>query len=81
MLVRWPLIWTGLIELIENRNDVLGVFGIWIHVLSFLDKSDVFGTQLILQFNQFLEQRLGFLPVFLFINLVTEIDNLTVDCS
>ena len=75
---RQPLIWTGLIELIEHRNDVLTVFGIWIHVLSGFDQRDVFGTQLFPQFIHLLEQRLSFLPVFLPINLLTEIGDLAV---
>ena len=46
--------------------------------VSGLDKREVFGTESLLQFTHLLEQRLGFLAIFLPINLLTEMGDLTV---
>src|SRR5262249_7672208 len=71
----------GTFELIEDRHDLLTAFGIWIHVLSGLEQRQVFGAKFCLQFVYLLGQILGFLAVFLLINLIeliTEIEDLAV---
>ena len=69
---------TVLVELIEDRHDLLAVFGIWVHVLSGLEQREIFGAKCFLQFVYLLGQILGFLAVFLPINLIeviTEIED------
>jgi hypothetical protein len=71
----------GTIELIEDRHDLLTTFGIWIYVLSGLEQREVFGAKFCLQFVYLLGQILGFLAVFLLINLIeliTEIEDLAI---
>src|SRR5262249_25543252 len=67
------------IELIEDRHDLLTVFGIWIHVQSGLER-EIFGANF-LRFVYLLGQILGFLGVFPLINmieLITEIEDLAI---
>ena len=40
----------GIIELNEVRDNLLTVFGIWIHLLSGLEQREVFGAKFFLQF-------------------------------
>ena len=71
----------GTIELIEDRHDLLTVFGIWVDILSGLEQREIFGAKFFLQFVYLLGQPLGFLGVFLLINLIeliTEIDDLAI---
>src|SRR5215472_13695900 len=67
---------TGLIEVIENRLDLLPFFRIWIHVLSGLDQREVIGAKFFLQLVYLLRQILGFLALFLLINLIKLITEL-----
>src|SRR5689334_25308984 len=87
MAARWEglllviKIWTGRIKLIEGRNDVQTVFGIWIDVLSSFDIVDVFTASLFLSVIHFSEQHRSFLAVFLPINFVTESGNSAIDLA
>ena len=62
------LVPAGTIEPIEDRHDLLTVFGIWIHVQNGLEQREVFGAKVFLQFVYLLGQILGFLAVFPLIN-------------
>src|SRR5262249_28094633 len=71
----------GTVELIKDRDNLLTVFGIWIHVLSGLEQRDIFGAKFFLQFVYLLGQVLGFLAIFVPINLIeliTEIEDLAI---
>src|SRR5262249_45702657 len=75
------LVSAGTIELIENRRDLLTVFGIWIHVQSGPEQREIFGAKVFLQFVYLLGQVLGFLTVLPLINLIeliTEIEDLAI---
>src|SRR5215469_11123342 len=80
-IITSPFVPAGTIELIEDRHDLLTVFGIWIHVQSGLEQREVFGAKVFLQFVYLLGQILGFLAVFRPINLIefiTEIEDLAI---
>jgi hypothetical protein len=53
------LVPAGTIELIEDRHDLLTVFGIWILVQSGIEQREVFGAKVFLQFVYLLGQILG----------------------
>jgi len=55
------LVPAGTIELIEDRHDLLTVFGIWVDILSGLEQREIFGAKFFLQFVYLLGQPLGFL--------------------
>src|SRR5262249_5927223 len=60
-----PLMSTGLVEPVEDRDDLLSIFGIWVQAINSVDQREVFGTQLFLPFFYPLGEFLKFLVVFL----------------
>src|SRR6516165_11886189 len=54
----------GTIELIEDRHDLLTVFGIWIHVQSGLEQREVFGAKVFCNSFIFWDRSSAFLRSF-----------------
>ena len=61
---------TDRVELIEHRQDVLNICGIWVRVIKGIEERAVFRTKLFLQFICPLAQRLNFFRVFLLGSLI-----------
>ena len=61
---------TDRVELIEHRQDVLNICGIWVRVIKGIEERAVFRTKLFLQFICPLAQRLNFFRVFLLSSLI-----------
>jgi len=68
------LVSAGTIELIEDRHDLLTIFGIWIHVQSGREQREVFGAKVFCNSFIFWDRSSAFLRSF----CITEIEDLAI---